>query len=257
MIKLTNIQRFSLQDGPGIRTTIFLKGCSIHCPWCSNPENINFNTENYFDEYNEESGRFGYEIEIEDLFNEIIRDKEYYEIDSGGVTFSGGEAILQFDKLEALLKKLKNNHINICVETCLFVPKEKLKIAIKYVDEFYVDIKILNSNNCYKILGGNLSLYYDNIELLLDNIDQERIIFRMPVSKEYVLERENMIHLESFIKKHKIKNIEVFKIHNLGEKKYRLLGKKQLKLENVTDEELEDFKNKLNSWGANAKIIDI
>ena len=257
MIRITNIQRFSLQDGPGIRTTVFLKGCSLHCPWCSNPENINFNDEKYYDNDKKENGKFGYEIGIDDLFNEIMKDKDYYKINNGGVTFSGGEALLQFNQLEPLLKKLKDSDINICVETCLFVPTDDLEIAIKYVDEFFVDIKILNESNCNEVLGGKLTLYYNNIEILLKNVKQNRITFRMPVTKEYVLEEENMIQLEKFIRKYKIKNIEIFKIHNLGEKKYRVLGKEQKKFNNISNEELMYIKNKLNSWGANAKIIEI
>lgn len=257
MITITNIQRFSLQDGPGIRTTVFLKGCSLHCPWCSNPENINFQIENYYDEDKNENGTFGYEIELDDLFNEIIKDKNFYDSTNGGVTFSGGEAILQFDELEPLLKKLKENNINIYVETCLFVPKNKLEIAIKYVDEYYIDIKILNSKNCKSVLGGNLELYYDNIDNLLKNVSQEKIIFRMPVTQEYVLEKENMIELKKFIKKYHVKNIEIFKTHNLGEKKYKVLQREQTHFEKISDEDMEKLRIKLCSLGANAKIIEI
>ena len=91
-ILLTNIQRFSLHDGPGIRTTIFLKGCSLRCPWCSNPENLNPYPEEYIKDGNR--GIYGKEYAIDEIFIEVMKDKDYYE-SNGGLNFSGGEALLK------------------------------------------------------------------------------------------------------------------------------------------------------------------
>ena len=129
--RITNIQRFSLQDGPGIRTTIFLKGCSLKCPWCSNPENISYEIEEYKNDG--EKGIYGKDIELDELYEEIKKDDAYYKIDNGGVTFSGGEVLLQIEKIEPLLKKLKSEKINICMETCLVSPLDNLKVALKLI----------------------------------------------------------------------------------------------------------------------------
>ena len=123
MVRVTDIQRFSLNDGEGIRTTVFLKGCSIKCPWCANPECISSKIQ----------GEFGYDISLDDLENEILKDEPYYET-GGGVTFSGGEPLLQIRSLEPLLKSLKHKNINICFETALFVPQEYLNRANFYAD---------------------------------------------------------------------------------------------------------------------------
>ena len=148
-ILLTNIQRFSLHDGPGIRTTVFLKGCSLRCPWCSNPENLNPNPEKYVN--NGLSGVYGREYNTDELYIEVVKDLAFYDGDwssleleemPGGVTFSGGECLLQMDRLEPLLERLKAEKIHTAVETCLFAPAYQLSIAIKYIDLFYVDIKI-------------------------------------------------------------------------------------------------------------------
>lgn len=72
---VNDIQRFSLHDGPGIRTTIFFKGCNLKCPWCSNPENIDFKIVEY--NYQNQKGTYGYEIELEDLEKEILKDKRF------------------------------------------------------------------------------------------------------------------------------------------------------------------------------------
>ena len=86
-VRVTNIQRFSLNDGPGIRTTVFFKGCGLKCPWCSNPENINYEIENYYNEDTNEKGIFGYDITLDDLEKEILHKiyknskREYKVID--------------------------------------------------------------------------------------------------------------------------------------------------------------------------------
>lgn len=138
---ITNIQRFSLHDGPGIRTTVFLKGCSIKCPWCSNPENI----KNYPEVYYKDGvkGIYGKEFSLDEIYAEIVKDRVFYE-DNGGVTFSGGESLLYVDELLPLMNKLKKENITIAVETCLFVPRQKLEKVIPYIDFFYVDMKILD-----------------------------------------------------------------------------------------------------------------
>jgi len=155
-VRITNIQHFSLHDGPGIRTTVFLKGCNLKCPWCANPECISSKIQ----------GEFGYDISLEKLEQEIVKDKPFYET-GGGVTFSGGEPLLQINDLEPLLKSLKNKNINICFETALFVPEKYLKIAKKYSDEFIVDIKMINHENCKKVIGGKIDQYLNNINYLI------------------------------------------------------------------------------------------
>ena len=124
---VTNIQHFCLHDGYGIRTTVFLKGCSLRCPWCANPENINMNIEKYVEKLNnkEIEKNYGFNITIDELYSEIVKDKNFYS-NGGGVTFSGGEPILQINELEDLLIKLNNENINITFETALFVPKDYL-----------------------------------------------------------------------------------------------------------------------------------
>lgn len=184
---ITNIQRFSLHDGPGIRTTIFLKGCSLRCPWCSNPENLNSYQEPY--EKRGQNGVYGREYTCDELFDIIMRDAAFY-IENGGVTFSGGEALLQADLLLPLIKKLKNQKITTAVETSLFVPRKKLEAILPYIDYFYVDVKIMDKVECKKILHGNMDLYRDNLEILTS---KKKITARIPVIGEYTDNEGNII----------------------------------------------------------------
>ena len=248
---VTNIQRFSLHDGPGIRTTIFFKGCNLSCPWCSNPENLNFEIEPYFDE--ETNGTYGYEIELNDLEKEILKDKLFYE-NGGGITFSGGEALLQFDKLEPLLQSLKKQNINMCIETALSVPEHLVEIALQYIDEFIVDIKILDEETIDKI-NGNLNFFKTNIKKIF--VNKKNVIFRIPLAKDYIVTEKNIHLILEFLSKYKPNKLELLEIHNLAEKKYKTLHKKMVKLETIKQEKIKEIKNKIEELGIQVEICKL
>lgn len=248
---ITNIQRFSLHDGPGIRTTVFLKGCSIRCPWCANPENIEPKIESYSEKNDkDECGKF---IEVEQLYEYIMRDEIFYT--NGGVTFSGGEPLLQMKALERLLIMLKEKGIHLCAETALFVPEALLDIAIKYFDIFYVDIKILDADKCRSVLKGDLKVYIKNIDRLLES--KRRVIFRIPLIAGYTFEKENVEKIKSFIKERKIAEIELIKGHNLGRDKAIALGIKHIEVKDITKEKIVELKYQLEVCGATIKVCEV
>ncbi len=238
-ILISNIQRFCLQDGPGIRTTIFLKGCNLRCPWCSNPENIDFKIQEFIEDG--EINKYGYEITLEELEKEILKDKQFY-INNGGVTFSGGDCLLQFEKIENLLKNLKEQKINICVETSLMVLEKYVNIAIKYVDEFIIDIKILDRDNVYKI-NGNIDIYLKNIRTIFKN--NCKVIFRIPLVPDYTTTDKNLEKIYDFLTKYKPIRVEIFKIHRLAERKYKTLGKQMPIFKEIEDIKINDIKKRI------------
>ncbi len=248
---VSNIQRFCLHDGPGIRTTIFFKGCNLKCPWCSNPENINFEIEKYIKDGIE--GIYGKEYDLEELYGEIIKDEEYYAT-GGGVTFSGGECLLQFKKIEPLLMKLKDKKINVCVETALTVPKEYVDIALKYVDLFYVDLKVLDKDTV-KSINGNVDLFKGNLEYLYNR--NNNIIIRMPVVPKYTYTEKNIKEIINFIKKYKFKRIELFKIHRLGESKYNSLNRKMPNFDELPNNKIEELKTRLCKYCKDIEVIKL
>lgn len=237
-IRITNIQHFSLHDGPGIRTTVFLKGCNLKCPWCANPECIS----------SEIQGEFGYDIPWDKLEQEIIKDEPFYKT-GGGVTFSGGEPLLQINNLEPLLKSLNNKNISICFETALFVPEKYLKIAKEYANEFIVDIKMIDSKNCKEVIGGKIDQYLNNLKLL----DLEKTTFRIPVTKFSLKDTELILNL---LKNYKPKHLEIFELHNLARNKYKLLNKQQY-YEKIDGGEIKEFHDKLKEFIPNTEIIEI
>ena len=239
-VRITNIQHFPLHDGPGIRTTIFLKGCSINCPWCANPECISSEIE----------GEFGRDISLKELEKEVLKDEPFYKT-GGGVTFSGGEPLLQIKNLKPLLKSLKDKNINICFETSLFVPQEFLEIANEYVDEFIVDIKILKEKESKNILNGNINQYLNNLPLL----DLNKTTFRIPLN-EFTLTDGNIKLISDLLKKFKAKKLEIFKIHNLARKKYEILNK-EFYYKEISNEQIQEVYNKLKRIITNTEIIEI
>lgn len=262
-ILITNIQRFSLHDGPGIRTTVFFKGCSLRCPWCSNPENLLNFPQAYIRDGRK--GIYGFYYTVDELYNEILKDKIFYEgmlidyrIDSfdqidklpGGVTFSGGECLLQMDELKELLQKLQNEHLHMTVETCLFVPESNLDIALKYFDFFYVDVKILSREKCQKIEKGNLNLYLNNLKKLFSWVDEEGkhkpVVIRIPVIGGYTDDKKNRLAVCELVKMYKseILKIELIKEHDLGKIKYKSLGM-EMSYSGVDDELMELYKSEI------------
>ena len=286
-IMISNVQRMSFDDGPGVRTTVFLKGCSIACPWCSNPENIKFEKQCYYDKerckkgdnfciYNKDCillkdnnmdlskientcplnavGYYGREYEAQELVEELLKD-QYFWGETGGVTFSGGEALLHTSELIEVWKLLKEKNIHITVETALFVPRAYVEQAVKYIDLFYVDLKILETQMCKEILGGNVELYLQNVEYL--SCCGKEIVFRIPCVKEYVLREENWEKICDFLCSYTQYPAQIFAVHDLGKKKYQTLGYHFQEFERLSNEQLEKYSEDLKQVGCSVEIIQI
>lgn len=270
-ILITNIQRFSLHDGPGIRTTVFLKGCSLSCPWCSNPENMNYGIEEY--SVDGEEGYYGKWYSTQELVKECIKDVEFYSgrlnkgkwysIDNenfqdlpGGITFSGGECILQINRLQDAIKQLRSKNIHIAIETSLYVPTSLVERAIDLTDLFYVDLKIMDSEKALEVLGGDLKLFLQNIKLVLNS--GKPIVIRVPVIGKYTDSIENMDAILEFIRdnKSKIIKVELLKEHDLARKKYLSLNKK-ITYSGVSIDYMEQYKKKIEACEVFADILTI
>ena len=250
-----NIQRFCLHDGPGIRTTVFLKGCSLHCPWCSNPECIYSMPE----EHVQEDGSivaYGEYMPLSRICSEIMKDEAFYE-EGGGITFSGGEPLLWMDKMESLLEEIKAKKIHLCIETSLFADKGLLQIALKYFDFFIVDVKIVEEIQCRQIVGGDLQNYLENIRILKDS--RKKFMLRIPLIVPYVSNKNNIIAIRNLLEREKLNpvKIELLQGHNLAEKKYHLLGKEMFFCEELRKERLQEIKSYFGELGGLVEVCRI
>ncbi|MBR4556102.1 MAG: radical SAM protein [Clostridiales bacterium] len=248
-ILISNIQRFSLHDGPGIRTTVFLKGCSIRCPWCSNPECIVSSSEG------------ATEYTANELINVCLRDSAFYissaDDETGGVTFSGGECILQAAALQPVMQGLHEHGIHITVETSLYVPQESLKQVINLIDLFYVDIKILDPEKCRSVQQADIMVFLDNLEYLFSQ-SSSKIIIRIPVIGSYTDNLENMEAVRDLIAKYKdkITGIELLKEHNLAASKYEKLNL-PFDYHGTDEKTLEKYRSVLEPLGLPVKICRV
>jgi len=283
-LRVTGVQRFSVHDGPGIRTTVFLKGCTLRCPWCCNPENIKGEREVYFNperctgcyecvrrceclERPEDifrcpdglrcamtcptgaMGVYGEDLEAEGIAEVALRDMDYYMATGGGVTFSGGEPLLQPEGIVSVAEQLGDVHV--AVETSLHAPEENLRMLLDQVDLFLVDVKILTP--AAGVIGGDPRVFQRNFELLSDS----EVTVRFPAVKPYTFNTENIDMLIKFLVKHGLGYLEVLGVHGLGAEKYRSLNLRMGRFSAPGQDEIEDLRRRLHGESIEMKYMEI
>jgi len=166
---VTNIQRYAIHDGGGIRTTVFFKGCPLGCLWCHNPETQGFAGEG-FKRYSPD-----------ELARIVLRDQIFYE-NSGGVTISGGEPLAQDMKyMQKFLQILKKRDTHIACDTCGDVPWESFEAVLPYVDLFLYDIKLATGELHRKYTGQDNVRIISNLERLAKLAPYPQVWLRIPV----------------------------------------------------------------------------
>ena len=240
-MRLTAIQRFCLHDGPGIRTTVFLKGCALRCPWCSNPENISYEILT-----GKSNTVYGTDMDIDEIVRICLKDKAYYE-ENGGVTVSGGEALLQADEVAVLFDKLHSENIGCCIETSLMAPVDNLNKLIDKTDYWFVDMKLLDAAKAGSILNGDTCLYDTNLDILFKKVSKEKICIRIPLAAGITYTKENIMLLENKLSELNPYRCEIFSVHDLGRKKYEDLDMEFTEFEKIEESELRAFADRLSN----------
>ena len=277
--KIFNIQSFSVQDGPGIRTTVFFSGCHLRCIWCHNPESwkigstLRFNMEKCIGCGNcfpicpvqahtiKDDVHFpdrqkctacglcadhcyagaleitGKEVSAESVANTILNDKTYFANSGGGVTFSGGDCMLQMDFLTELLKRCKENNIHTAVDTSGDFPYEDFQQLLPYTDLFLYDIKASDPVVHKKLTGVDGIRIWQNLTYL--SKDKAGLIVRVPCIKganweelPFIAERMQELALPA---------VELLPYHRLGEGKFSMLGQKTRSFEVPSNTEMKEI----------------
>lgn len=244
--KIINITRFCTDDGPGIRTTVFLKGCPLKCIWCHNPESQNPKDEQYIT-----GEKIGWSVTSQEVFDEIERDKVFYETSGGGVTVSGGEPLLQPQFTANILKLCKENGIHTAIETCGFAAKNTLDEVLKYCDLVLFDIKETNEENHFRFTGAPLAPIIENLARI--NEMQIPFVIRLPIIPGLNDTEEHFLKVKELVGKMKYcKSIEIMPYHKLGAYKYEQLGRKYLcaDLEEPTKQQIEKWNGFLKMNGS-------
>ncbi len=161
-----DIKRFAVHDGPGIRTTVFLKGCPLRCAWCHNPESQGFGVETLQGQAG--AVRVGRSVSLDEVIGEIERDTSFYDESGGGVTFSGGEPLSQPEFLMAALDRCGELDIHRTVDTCGQVPREVLLDVARRTDLFLYDLKLADGEKHQRYTGVDVMLIQDNLKALCE-----------------------------------------------------------------------------------------
>ena len=214
-----DIKRFAIHDGPGIRTTVFLKGCPLRCAWCHNPESIEQNPR-IVGKVLKLNGRsftkeetIGYEISTDKLYVELEKERTFMEESGGGVTFSGGEPLMQHDFLMEMLRICKKNGMHTTLDTSLYAPWEKIEAVSEFTDLFLVDLKLMDSEAHRKYTGVDNNLILENIRKL-SALDVS-ITIRIPLIPEVTATADNIRQTISFLQSlNGIRNVDLLPFHN-------------------------------------------
>ncbi len=161
---------------------------------------------------------------VTEIIDLVLRDKSYYQESGGGVTFSGGEAFMQSDGLQALLRVAKESGLHTAVETCGQVSERHIREASGLVDLFLFDIKHTDPVRLKKETGGNLRLILSNLAWLASR-DPEKIILRVPVIPSFNFDEETIRTIFQLALKYHIRRVDLLPYHLLGKDKYAQLGK--------------------------------
>ena len=285
--RIFDIKHFAVHDGPGIRTTIFFKGCPLKCIWCHNPESISKKAQiSYLDYKCVDCHRcelicehgvhvfrdkhvllrdqcvacgscqkvcnagaltlYGRDIGIDEAMDEILEDFDFYG-ENGGLTLSGGEALMQSDCCTALLKKAKAAEIQTAVDTCGFVKKEELDKVIPYTDLFLYDIKAFDEDVHIRCTGVSNQVVLENLEYL--NALGKRIEIRIPYVPNY--NDDQIEKIARFLAPmQSISAVKVLPYHRYAKSKYTSLDMQDTLPARVpSEEEIQEAKQILRNHG--------
>lgn len=257
MVAIFDIKRFALHDGPGIRTTLFMKGCPLHCKWCHNPESLASEPEEYI-ENRQVDGKvipvtrvYGRKVGAGRLMDELLRDKVFFDSSGGGITFSGGEPLMQYQALLQMLSVAGAAGVHRAVDTSGFADEYVLMQVAEHTDLFLYDLKLMDPERHLEYTGVDNALILENADRLL-NYDAD-VIFRIPVIPGVNDTEEEQLAFAKFLQQRQglFSEVHLLPYHRTAVDKYRRLGKEYTMdaLKTPPEEALQQFKGRLEEAG--------
>ncbi|MFH0843816.1 MAG: glycyl-radical enzyme activating protein [Bacteroidota bacterium] len=222
-----SVKRYAIHDGPGIRVTFFMKGCPLSCWWCHNPEGISPDIE-AVDQIEKVGDRefvktadAGRWYPVDDVLEILEKEKIFFDESKGGVTFSGGEPLIQADFLLETLKACKKKGYHTAVDTSGYSPAENYLKIIPWTDLFLFDLKHMDNQTHIKYTGVSNKLILNNLKLILES--GKDLFIRIPVIPGFNDSAENLNAFKQFIldlKRDNLKKISLLPYHRIGKAKY-------------------------------------
>ena len=237
---VTKIQRFSLHDGPGIRTTIFFKGCPLRCAWCHNPETWRWEPESFHDQDHcrlcsqcstldycplDYKGTVGEGYSNQQLVDLVLKDRDFYGNTGGGVTLSGGEVLSQpIESLHQLVQDFKSKGISIALDTSGYGELSAIKTLLPYLSLILFDIKMIDNQLHAQLVGTDNTLILQNLKWLLDHKPEHlKLHLRLPLLQPFHTSESYLADLLSWLdthdKNHGIDQIDLLPYHSMGQQK--------------------------------------
>lgn len=221
--RIFNIQRFSIHDGPGIRTIVFFKGCFMRCAWCCNPESQNREIETLIEGDKEKT--VGKDVTVEEIMPEILSDIPYYRRSGGGVTLSGGEVLCQADFARELLRACKENGLHTAVESAASSSFSEIEKILPYLDLYLMDIKHMDGEKHKEYTGVSNERILENARKVAES--GVELIIRTPVIPGFNDTAEEIRAISHFAKTLSgVREHHLLPYHRLGQDKYAGLGRK-------------------------------
>lgn len=216
---LFSIEEFAVNDGPGIRTTVFLKGCPLRCAWCHNPEGRSAEPQPLTKQGRTEL--CGYTMDTDTLVAKLRRDEDIFRDSGGGVTFTGGEPLVQADFLCEVLEKLDGIHT--AVETSGYASEQTFKRVLERVDYVLFDVKLVDSDEHKRWTGVGNELIKANLKTLCES--GKEFVVRVPLIPGVNDTRENMEATAALLVGAKgLQRVELLRYHKTAGAKYPMIG---------------------------------
>lgn len=218
--KIFNIQKFSINDGPGIRTTVFFKGCPLHCAWCANPESQNRNAA--IADAMENELYCGKECSVDEVMRIVRQDVDFYIESGGGMTLSGGEPLGQIAFAAALIDAAHAEGIHCAVETTGFVDPDCFLEFLPRPDLYLFDFKHYDRETHYRYTGVYNDIIIQNLRAIV--AAGKPVIARIPVIPHFNVGIKHARELAEALTAIGIREVHLLPFHQFGEKKYEELG---------------------------------
>ena len=253
-----DIKRFTLHDGPGIRTTVFFKGCPLFCSWCHNPESISFQPIKWKQERHLDGRCFiehetiGHDISSEELLCAIQRDQHFYRESGGGVTFSGGEPLSQPTFLLEMLYLCQNAGIHSCVDTSAFASQDDFSLVAEQCNLLMIDLKHADDAQHLRFTKVSNKIIINNIKSIKHL--STPVWLRLPMIPGFNMDPQSwngMLDLLDEIKSDQIKQIHLLPFHHTAAHKYLKCGMndQMMEVESVQKSDLLSYYQQLSHRG--------
>jgi pyruvate formate lyase activating enzyme len=257
-----DIKRYAIHDGPGIRTTVFLKGCPAKCWWCHNPESQSPEPEtiikiNKIDgkEF-KDSEQIGKEMSIQEVMNEIKKETIFADESGGGVTFSGGEPLMQHEFLFALLRECHKHQIHTALDTTGYAENNIFNKLIPFINLYLFDIKIIDNGFHQIYTGISNKTIFENLDSLIK--EKKKVILRYPLIPHYTDSDENIEQIKTFLSEriHILNKIDILPFHDLAKDKYKRFCKPDTfsEIQRPDEDMIYKVKNEFESIGMDVQI---